>query len=333
MDDPRIRLLARLIAGAAIAVGAFYLGGDLLAPAPTHDRVRFDAPVEIGPHTLALAQRRTSDGVFVDVQYGPHTIAGVAPVMANTTPGGVYARYATRFTLYAPRAPQGKWKLVEVDAASSVPGVRLIELPADPPRAVMLESPTLTATQSELARLTLGSTPRPVPLLPGPTLLLLGAAVWLSLGTRRPAALAPTINLVLVLAALGAMIAWPMLLHVGAGPGLPAAVLGLIVTLIVAAAAGPRLQAIAFRGRAGSSALAGALVGAGLLGVFVLAAVNIQGFIAPVFRPPGEGLSPAAWFMTDFVTPALAIGGTFLLPALLGGVVYALLGRRKGLRK
>ncbi len=118
--------------------------------------------------------------------------------------------------------------------------------------------------------------------------------------------------------------------RLGLARTLPAVVLALCITLLVAALAGGAAQAgmrAASQWRAG---LLGAGYGIALLLAFVMAHTGLNGFIAPIFDAPGGGLTPQDLFFNGYVRPALALLSVGALPAALFGGGFAWLCRRLG---
>lgn len=332
-DLPRLGALA--IALALLAVGAAQILRALQAGAHLRTAVAEPGPVVIGSATLALVERAgpTPHRAYVDIVAGARRLNATTPVWIDPGAGiDDYARrYARRYTVFAPQDPaRTGWQLLEIDhAASDASRVafRLVEL--GPDGSVQVQTQTLPTGQAraELARLTLGLAPAPKFVFPAPLLMLVAA--WLALRTvwRPTPAAWPTLILAAVMTALASLVAWPPMLQLGLARTLPGPVLAFAAVLLLAAAAGPKVQALASRGGRLHAAWVGAATGTALLVLFVLVQVNVAAFVAPVFRPPGGALSPAQWLVRDFVAPMALIGGTGLPLAVVAGACYGLLCR------
>lgn len=302
-------LTVRILAALLVLFGLVALYTDVARELSAVQRVVFDGPLAIGAKTLSLQERHTAAGTFVDIVFGDDVITGTEAVMVvpDAATGTYTQRYGTRFALLQSAGSDGLWNLLEVSPDPA--GHRRIELHKDGSQRVVFPH------QHDLTRRSL---------LPAPTLVLLGIALFIMRGLPPARAATPTLLLVLLTAAGGAVLAWPIMLKVGIAQSLPAAVLGLGVTALVALAAGPRAQRWLSGQPHARRALRGAVIACLLLGVLVAVTVNIQGFIAPVFRPPGQTLSPGEWFMQDFIMPTFALTALGTLPAVVGGAIYGL---------
>ncbi len=308
-NDPPV--LPRILAVLLGLVGLVVLYLDVVQEASVGHRVVFDGPHQIGDHTLRLRERAAAAGVSVDILFGAAVIAGTAPVpvVADASPDHYTQRYGSRYALLAPATLRGPWHLLELSIGVSGQTHRKLELNEDGRYRVLPLGPATSSTRL---------------LVPAPTLILLAIALLVARGLRTPFPANPTVLLVLLTAAAGAFLAWPIMLNAGIAQALPAAALGLAATVLVALAGGPRAQRwVGCRTRL-QRLVRGALIACLLLGVFVAVTVNVHGFITPVLRPPGQALSPGDWFMQDFIMPTFALTFLGLLPALIGGSLYGL---------
>ena len=299
----------RIVAGILMLLGLMVLFSDVAHELSTGKRVVFDGPVTVGDQVLSLRERQTDAGTLVDIVFGDAVASGNEPVIVvpDASPDEYTQRYGARFALIAPVHKGGLWSVLE--ASPDVAGHRRVELNEDGSHRVVFPHQEASPRRS---------------LLPAPTIVLLGIALLVALGLRPAPEATPTVLLVLLTAAVGALLAWPIMLKVGVNQTLPAAVLGLGITALVALAAGPRAQGWLYGQTRLRRVVRGAVVACLLLGVLVAVTDNIQGFIAPVFRPPGQTLSPGEWFMQDFIMPTFALTMLGALPAVIGGVVYGL---------
>ncbi|MEO1574733.1 MAG: hypothetical protein AAFU65_07220 [Pseudomonadota bacterium] len=286
---------------------------------------RFDVltgPVQINGTTLRLAQ---TDSGRAALMLGDEVLAsGIMPVPNAATDAPYHVRFGPLVSLARVAGLRTPAAVVVAPRTSPATAAQIIVLPAAAAR--MPEQALRDKLAANLATAGLFDA-RPW-VVAGPLLFLMGAGLLLL--ARGSAFLsAPTLLLCLALLALGSVVGWPLVL-VNPQRLLPVAVLASTIALAVALAAGGRFQRLAGRGSTGRRVMTGGAVGLVLLGVFVAAFVNINGFVAPVFRPPDSALSPAQWFMNDLVKPALGLFGSALVPAWLCGAVYGWRLRARG---
>ena len=325
MTTHRFLWPARALGTVALILGGVLLIGDLTHPTPVRQRLNFDGPQNALLRHLALREREQDGQTYIDVALDDHTVAASEPanVNQNAQLSNYADRYGTRFVLYEPLREVSDWHLIEHLTPAQV---RVIAFGVDGAPTVTRQSIATPARRAQRRLETVGAVPRVVAAVPGPTFMLFGAALWLAAGLRVAPAARFTQVLVLAQAVLGTLVAWPILLYSGLRQSFPAMSVALMVTLLVATAFGPWLQAKVFGHGGAQSTWRGALAGLLTLGVFVLIVVNVNGFIAPVFRPPDAGLSPGDWFMQDFVTPATALLSMGAVPALILGFLYGVWG-------
>lgn len=315
-----------------VLIGTMLGVSDIRQASVARRAVDFLGPMDVQGLTLRLHETRQSDGWRIDLQWGEEVVAENLPLVPDVrAPQTDYAeRYADQLWLYASRSASLPWQLLVVDRTGATPVYSRYVLDAAAPAQTQIVRGDLQTMRIDYRREVLVS-PDGAGLrlpLPPPAIALLGVMIWLfSANVRLDAA--PTLTLVAGILALASLVAWPVMMHVGPGRSLPPALLALSVTALVALGFGPRWQSALADKNTVAGVLWGVGVGLLLLTVFTLVWVQINGFMAPVFRPPGAGLSPGEWFVQDMVAPSLAVGGLGLLPALLAGGVYGGLCRAR----
>lgn len=313
------------IAVILIVVGVLLFATDVIESSVERRAVAFDGPMDVQGQTLMLRETRGISGLNVDLVWGQDTIVtglSVTPdARANLTD---YAeRYAGALWLYAPNPPSLPWHLVVVDRSDAEPQYARYVLNAAAPTQTQPVSGDLAKMREDFNLEVLRRPSRKglqLP-LPPPALVLAGALLLIWRPGPRVSS-APTLSLVFGMAALSSLVAWPVMMHLGPTRSLPPALLALGTTLLVALGFATRWQS-AFAAKATFGRIVrGNVYALILLAVFTVVWVQINGFMAPIFRAPGAGLSPGEWFVRDMVAPSLAVSGLGLIPALVSGTLY-----------
>ncbi|MFK7885769.1 MAG: hypothetical protein AB8G16_02800 [Gammaproteobacteria bacterium] len=326
------RRIAMLVATLLILGGVLLSIADVLGASVERRATGFDGPVDVQGQTLRLRESREVSGWRVDLLWGDNVVAERLPLTPDPrAPQTNYTqRYAGQLWLYAPKPVSRPWHLMVIDRTGSEPQYSRYVLDGAAPLETQRVTGDVATMRSDfhgqlLGQPAVGGIRLPVP---PPALVLLGALILLLQPERRRGAVA-TVALVLAIAAAVSFVAWPVMLHLGPARSIPPALLALGITALVALGFGARWQAGLASSPSLARALRGMLVALFLLAVFTVSWVQINGFMAPIFRPPGAGLSPGEWFMQDMVAPSLAVGGLGLIPALLAGAVYGVLLRAR----
>lgn len=307
MNRQRALLVAVL---AMIATGVFTTVRDVVQFASIPAYQALSGPVDVLGKTLRFVESDAADATQVDVMHGDAVLARDVTRVVSAGATDYEARYAGRASLVVPKGGDGLYELVIVSGPDRLQRIALVA-----PDVVQTDGGALA-----------NAADRSPALIPGPAWLALAGCVWLLFSSRRPSA-APTLLLVLSLAIVAIVVAWPMQLAAGLGRTLPPAVLAMGVTLLVALGAGPRVQSRIAPLSRSARWLRGVVVGVLVVGLFTALHVNISGFIAPVFRPPDASLTPLEWVVRDVVQPGMAMFALGLVPGVLAGAVY---GHRLG---
>lgn len=308
-----------------IAGGMLLFASDVIEASVERRPARFDGPMDVQGQTLMLRETRQTNGLRVDLVWGEDAVVSDLPITpdARAEVSDYAGRYAGQLWLYAANSTSLPWHLVVVDRSGVAPQYTRYVLNAAAPQEIRRVSGD-RATMREDFNLELRRRPNRHRLhfiVPPPALVLIGALILLWRARPQPRA-TPTLAMMLGMAALASFVAWPVMMHLGPARSLPPALLALCITLLVALAFAARWQAaVGARSLFGRIAL-GNVCALVLLAAFTVVWVQINGFMAPVFRAPGAGLSPGEWFVRDMVAPSLAVGGLGLIPALVSGTLY-----------